>query len=69
MDNRWRFLYCVITELWGRMWRAEAGKGKPGTSEVGGVLANPHINPKTLSVSNKSREVREPCAKKSRYRL
>ena len=35
MDNRWRFLYYVYPELWGRMWRARAGKEKTGTSGVG----------------------------------
>jgi hypothetical protein len=34
MDNRFRFLYYSITELWGRMERAGAGNGKTGTSEV-----------------------------------
>ena len=56
-----------MTELWGRMWKAGAGKGNTGTSEVGDVEANPHIDPKTLSGANKSSEAREPCAKKSRY--
>ena len=47
MDNRFRFLYRDITELWGHVWRAQAGNGKPGASEVGVVLANPYGNPKT----------------------
>ena len=47
MDNRFRFLYYSITELWGRMERAGARKGKTGTSEVGDIQANPYINPKT----------------------
>ena len=46
MDNRFRFLYRIKTELWGRMWKAGAGKGKTGTSEVGAVKENPHSNPK-----------------------
>ena len=33
MDNRWRFLYCGMTELWGHVQRAGAGNGKPGASE------------------------------------
>ena len=32
MDNRLKFLYCLITELWGHMFRSRAGKGKPGAS-------------------------------------
>ena len=58
MDNRLRFLYYSMTELWGRRRRALPGMesrgkhrrgtaGKTGTSEVGGKLANPLINPKT----------------------
>ena len=39
MDNRLKFLYRDITELWGHVWRAQAGNGKPGASEVGVVLA------------------------------
>ena len=34
MDNRWIFLYCVLTELWGHVWEARAGNGKTGASEV-----------------------------------
>ncbi len=34
MDNRWRFLYCGMTELWGHVRKAEAGNGKPGASGV-----------------------------------
>ena len=29
MDNRWRFLYYDMTELWGHVQRAEAGNGIP----------------------------------------
>ncbi len=47
MDNRWRFLYYVHPELWGRMWKAVAGKEKTGPSEVGERKANPPLNPKT----------------------
>ena len=46
MDNRLKFLYCVITELWGRMRKRGAGKGKTGTSEEGDREANPPANPK-----------------------
>ena len=39
MDNRWRFLYCGMTELWGHVRKAEAGDGlsrcKRGTSHFG----------------------------------
>ena len=69
MENRGRFLYCCMTELRGRMWKAGAGKGKTGTSEGGGVQEKPHINPKTRRGAKESSEVREPCAKKSRYGL
>ena len=44
MDNRWRFLYCGMTELWGHVRRAGAGNGKPGASGVPDVKAKPYIN-------------------------
>ena len=31
MDNRWRFLYCVMTELRGHVWEALPGM-EPGES-------------------------------------
>ena len=46
MDNRWRFLYCGMTELWGHVRKAEAGNGKPGASGVLATLANPGGNGK-----------------------
>ena len=56
-----------MTELWGRMWEAGAGKGKTGTSEVGAVKEKPHSNPKTLRGANTSSEACEGAAEKSRY--
>ena len=47
MDNRLKFLYLMITELWGRRKKARAGNGKTGTSEVSVWLANPPYNEKT----------------------
>ena len=41
MDDRLIFLYCRITELWGRMWRARARNGKPRTSEVAAAEKTP----------------------------
>ena len=40
MDNRWRFVYCGMTELWGHVRKAEAGNGKPGAS---GQYRNLHL--------------------------
>ncbi len=57
-----------MTELWGRMREAEAGKGKTGTSGGGARRENPARKPEPLSGAKESSEVREPCAKKSRYR-
>ena len=34
MDNRLKFLYYDITELWGHRERARAGNGKTGASEI-----------------------------------
>ena len=41
------FLYYSMTELWGRMERAGAGKGKAGASGGGVRQANPPDKPKT----------------------
>ena len=46
MDNRGRFLYCGMTELWGHVRKAEAGNGKPGASGVPVTQANPGGNGK-----------------------
>ena len=46
MDNRWRFLYCGVTELWGHVRKVEAGNGKPGASGVLVGKANPSNNRK-----------------------
>ncbi len=35
MDDRWRFLYCMATELRGRMRGVRAGDGRPGASAGG----------------------------------
>ena len=67
MDNRLKFLYYVMSELWGHRWRVEAGNENTGASEVGVTLANPGDNLKTLSGPKISREVHEPAVKKSRY--
>ena len=32
MDNRLRFLYPVVPEMWGRRHKRQAGKGKTGAS-------------------------------------
>ncbi len=47
MDNRWRFLYFIYSELWGHRQRARAGNGKTGTSEVVVLQANPQHKTKT----------------------
>ena len=68
MDNRWRFLYCMQPEVWGRMREARAGRGKTGTSEGGGMPEKPHVRSRERDVDrNKSREACGACAKKSRY--
>ena len=41
MDNRLRFLYYFMTELWGRREKTQAGNGKTGASEVPVHQANP----------------------------
>ena len=46
MDNRWRFLYYVMTELWGHGRQMCAGKGKTGASAGGAVKEKPYSKPK-----------------------
>ena len=41
MDNRLRFLYYIVSELWGRREKARAGNGKTGISEGDVREANP----------------------------
>ncbi len=69
MDNRWKFLYYDITELWGHGRKAWARKGKTCTSGVGVHQANPVCNPNPLRGAKRSSEAREPAVEKSRYRL
>ena len=68
MDNRWRFLYCFMTELWGRMEEEWAGKGKTGASGEGEGQAKPPWGPGPLCGAKVSSEALGGCAKKSRYR-
>ena len=42
-----KFLYLIITELWGRREKARAGNGKAGASEVSVREANPPYKEKT----------------------
>ena len=46
MDNRWRFLYYVSSEMWGRMQRALAGRAKTGAKTIGVRLANLPYKPR-----------------------
>ena len=41
MDNRLRFLYFMISELWGHRHKALAGNGKTGASAGAVREANP----------------------------
>ena len=47
MDNRLRFLYYFITELWGRRERVRSGNGKTGTSGIADMQEKPYVNAKT----------------------
>ena len=42
MDNRFRFLYCIQSELQGRRDKAWAGNGKTGASTGVGIKENPY---------------------------
>ncbi len=72
MDNRWRFLYCGMTELW----RTRKESGKPGNGKPRckrGTQSNTGKSgwqwESRDAERNKSSEVREPCVKNSRYCL
>ncbi len=45
MDNRLRFLYYSMTELWGHAWEARAGNGETGASAGGVTKGKPCSNP------------------------
>ena len=47
-----RFLYFMISELWGHKNEARAGNGNTGASEVAVWEENPPCNAKTLSGAN-----------------
>ena len=57
-----------MTELWGRMCEAQAGKGKTGTSAGGAREEKPPRKLMALRAAKGSSEERGACAKKSRYR-
>ena len=67
MDDRWKFLYCDMTELWGHTREALPGK-EPGESGAGGREEKPPAEAAAVRRPKQSREVRRPRVKKSRYR-
>ena len=46
MDNRLRFLYYDIRELWGHVWKVQPGNGKTRVSEVPDIKEKPYVNGK-----------------------
>ena len=46
MDNRWKFLYYDVTELWGHVRKAQPQNGKLRASRVPVWKANPPDNGK-----------------------
>ena len=68
MDNRWRFLYYVMTELWGHGQKMRAGKGKTGASGGGAAKEKPCSNPEPRCGANQSSEAHGLAVEKSRYR-
>ena len=68
MDNRWRFLYYVMTELWGHGRQMRAGKGDTGASAGAVREANPPYKAEARRVANESSEAQKPAVEKSRYR-
>ena len=69
MDNRLRFLYCGMKEMWGHGQKAWAGNGKTGASEVGAREANPSCESRRRDAERKkSSEAGRLAVKKSRYK-
>ncbi len=67
MDNRFRFLYPVYTELWGRGEITRAGRGKPGAAAGLGGRQIPLRKAGRKRTERKGREAGEGTAEKSRY--
>lgn len=65
MDNRLKFLYCLITELWGRGGRPRAGKGKPGASMRVRRRKNPSGKRTCDAERNKVAKSGEPAPRKA----
>ena len=53
MDNRWRSLYHMPPELWGRIREVRAGGEVPGTSGGAAGEANPPCNAKAATWTEK----------------
>ena len=65
MDNRLRFLYRMISELWGHRKGRGAGNGKTGASEGAVREANPPCKAEALGGANISSEAPAPgCREK-----
>ena len=67
MDNRLRFLYPVITELWGHGSISEAGRGDPVQARKPEGGKPPLKGEDVTRSERKGSEVREETVEKSRY--
>ena len=67
MDNRLRFLYPVITELWGHGNRVSAGRGDPVQARRGAGGKTPVINWSVMGSERKGSEAVKDTVEKSRY--
>ena len=67
MDNRFKFLYFTMTELWGHVLKADAGKGKTGARHEPGERKSPPKRAGAEAERNKSSEGGRRGVKKSRY--
>ena len=68
MDNRFRFLYFMISEMWGHRREARAGRGKTGASAGAAWEENPPWE--SEGVKRSERKGNEACGEavgKSRY--
>ena len=67
MDNRFRFLYFTMTELWGHVKEVTAGNGKTGARREVPGRKTPPGKRSAEAERNKSSEGGRGSVKKSRY--
>ena len=70
MDNRFRFLYSMASEMWGHRREARAGNGETGASAAAAWEENPPWEGEGVKRSeHKGSEACREAVGKSRYRV